>query len=80
MCVKHVIPFLFGSFFTVCHPYIDVHFVFSVTCIIEHGKSRVVSWEYGSTPYVGMVPEKMAAPLNKYERYVHNSAVKVVWA
>ena len=22
----YVIPFLFGSFFTVCHPYIDVHF------------------------------------------------------
>ena len=23
----YVIPFLFGSFFTVCHPYIDVHFL-----------------------------------------------------
>ena len=31
----YVIPFLFGSFFTVCHPYIDVHFLkcFSVTCV-----------------------------------------------
>ena len=24
MCEVYVIPFLFGSFFTVCHPYIDV--------------------------------------------------------
>ena len=34
VCEAYVIPFLFGSFFTVCHPYIDVHFLkcFSVTC------------------------------------------------
>ena len=32
VCEAYVIPFLFGSFFTVCHPYIDVHFVFYVTC------------------------------------------------
>ena len=32
VCEAYVIPFLFGSFFTVCHPYIDVHF-FYVTCI-----------------------------------------------
>ena len=27
MCEAYVIPFLFGSFFTVYHPYIDVHFL-----------------------------------------------------
>ena len=27
VCEAYVIPFLFGSFFTVCHPYIDVHFL-----------------------------------------------------
>ena len=27
MCEAYVIPFLFGSFFMVCHPYIDVHFL-----------------------------------------------------
>ena len=34
VCEAYVIPFLFGSFFMVCHPYIDVHFLkcFSVTC------------------------------------------------
>ena len=26
VCEVYVIPFLFGSFFTVYHPYIDVHF------------------------------------------------------
>ena len=30
MCEAYVILFLFESFFTVYHPYIDVHF--SVTC------------------------------------------------
>ena len=36
VCEAYVIPFLFGSFFTVCHPYIDVHFLtcFSVTLYI----------------------------------------------
>ena len=24
MCEAYVVPFLFGSLFTVCHPYIDV--------------------------------------------------------
>ena len=34
MCEVYVIQFLFGSFFTVCHPYIDVasYSVFSVIC------------------------------------------------
>ena len=27
VCEAYVIPFLFGSFFTVCHPYIAVHFL-----------------------------------------------------
>ena len=27
MCEAYVIPFLFGLFFTVCHPHIDVHFL-----------------------------------------------------
>ena len=27
MCEAYVIPLLFGSFFTICHPYIDVHFL-----------------------------------------------------
>ena len=27
VCEAYVILFLFGSFFTVCHPYIDLHFV-----------------------------------------------------
>ena len=37
VCEAYVIPFLFGLFFAVCHPYIIVHFcrnVFFVTCII----------------------------------------------
>ena len=36
VCEAYVIPFLFGSFFTVCHPYIDVHFLkcFYGTCYI----------------------------------------------
>ena len=32
MCEAYVIPFLFGSFFTVCHPYIDVHFLKCFFC------------------------------------------------
>ena len=32
VCEVYVIPFLFGSFFTVCHPYIDVHFVKCFLC------------------------------------------------
>ena len=32
MCEAYVIPFLFGSFFTVCHPYIDVHFLKCFLC------------------------------------------------
>ena len=27
MCEAYVIPFLFGSFFMVRHPYIDIHFL-----------------------------------------------------
>ena len=34
MCEVYVIPFLFGSFFTVCHPYIDVHFVKCFLCYL----------------------------------------------
>ena len=39
MCEAYVIPFLFGSFFTVCHPYIDVHFLkcfFLLLCKLCH--------------------------------------------
>ena len=32
VCEAYVIPFLFGSFFTVCHPYIDVHFLKCFFC------------------------------------------------
>ena len=32
MCEVYVIPFLFGSFFTVCHPYIDVYFLKCFSC------------------------------------------------
>ena len=32
MCEAYIIPFLFGSFFTVCHPYIDVHFLKCFFC------------------------------------------------
>ena len=32
VCEVYVIPFLFGSFFTVCHPYIDVHFLKCFFC------------------------------------------------
>ena len=35
MCEAYVIPFLFGSFFTVCHPYIDVHFLKCFFCYFE---------------------------------------------
>ena len=32
VCEAYVIPFLFGSFFTVCHPYIDVYFLKCFFC------------------------------------------------
>ena len=34
VCEAYVIPFLFGSFFTVCHPYIDLHFVKCFLCYL----------------------------------------------
>ena len=34
VCETYVIPFLFGSFFTVCHPYIDVHFLKCFFCYL----------------------------------------------
>ena len=34
VCEAYVIPFLFGSFFTVCHPYIDVHFLKCLFCYL----------------------------------------------
>ena len=34
VCEAYVIPFLFGSFFTVCHPYIDVHFLKCFFCYL----------------------------------------------
>ena len=36
VCEAYVIPFLFGSFFTVCHPYIDVHFLKCFFCYFSH--------------------------------------------
>ena len=36
MCEEYVIPFLFGSFFTVCHPYIDVHFLKCFFCYFSN--------------------------------------------
>ena len=39
MCEAYVIPFLFGSFFTVCHPYIDVHFLKCFFCYFVIYKS-----------------------------------------
>ena len=32
VCEAYVIPVLFGLFFAVCHPYIDVHFVEMLFC------------------------------------------------
>ena len=32
VCEAYVIPFLFGLFSTVCHPYIDVHFLKCFLC------------------------------------------------
>ena len=32
VCEAYVIPFLFGLFFMVCHPYIGVHFVKCFLC------------------------------------------------
>ena len=40
MCEAYVIPFLFGSFFTVCHPYIDVHFVKCFLCDFRDGMGK----------------------------------------
>ena len=34
VCEAYVIPFLFGSFFTVCHPYIDLHCVKCFLCYL----------------------------------------------
>ena len=42
VCEAYVIPFLFGSFFTVCHPYIDVHFVKCFLCDLYNLKIAVV--------------------------------------
>ena len=36
VCEAYVIPFLFGSFFTVCHPYIDVHFLKCFFCYLSY--------------------------------------------
>ena len=35
MCEAYVIPFLFGSFFTVYHPYIDLHFLKCFFCYFK---------------------------------------------
>ena len=32
VCEAYVIPLLFGLLFTICHPYIDVHFVKCFLC------------------------------------------------
>ena len=44
MCEAYVIPFLFGSFFTVCHPYIDVHFLKCFFCYFHY-------WFYDKPPF-----------------------------
>ena len=41
MCEAYIIPFLFGSFFTVCHPYIDVHFLKCFLCDFRNKASEV---------------------------------------
>ena len=50
MCEAYVIPFLFGSFFTVCHPNIDVHFLKCFFCYFGNkGFTRAVL--YGGSHY-----------------------------
>ena len=54
VCEAYVILFLFGSFFTVCHPYIDIHFLkcFSVTCMdsVCYSQVRFSFYSLTTTP------------------------------